>query len=134
MTLDISYSEILDFICDRFHIRPELTMIDDKTIRVLYNRGFLMPGIKVNVRVEEVVDEGVRLSYHCKPPIAFLIQGAVALIQNRIPSNIMQIDTHEKTVQLNLGEIEQLKAAFDYMRLEDLRFGSAEMNLTIASK
>lgn len=128
----ITYSEISFFIEKKFKIRPTFTTVDEKTVEVSYKPYILTPTIVLRLRVEEVRGDMVSISYDCGDAASMLIAGAVAYIEDKIPTGI-EINAPCKRVDVHLRQLKQLNKALEYISLSDISFGkdSAYVSLMI---
>lgn len=134
MTASITYSEAQDLISREFNIRPDLAMADDRTLCVSYNPGLLIPTVKVNVRIEAIKNDSIILSYNCQPAVALIVKGALALLGEKIPHHIIQINTDNKHAVINLRNVKQLESALKYMSLNDIYIEAHRINVDLHVK
>lgn len=134
MTATITYSEAQDLISREFNIRPDFAMIDDRTLCVSYNPGLLIPMVEVKVRIEAIQNDSIILSYNCKPAVAFIVKGALAMLGEKIPHHIIRINTDNKHAVINLQNIEQLESTLKYMSLLDICVEPHKINLDLHIK
>lgn len=134
MTASITYAEVQNFIFKHYNIRPELSMADNRAICLAYSPGSLFPTIKVDVRVESIQGNTILLTYSCAPALALMVQGALALMGDKIPVRILRIDTQTRTIHLFIDKIDQLKTALEYISLQDVSFDAERVNVELAMR
>ncbi len=134
MTATITYSEAQDLISREFNIRPDFTMTDNRTLCVSCNPGLLIPTVKVNVRIEAIQNDSIILSYNCQPAVALIVKGALALLGEKIPHHIIQINTDNKHAVINLRNVKQLESALKYMSLNDIYLEANRINVDLHVK
>ena len=74
------------------------------------------------------------LTYRCIPAVTLLVQGAVKLLGDRVPADIMKIDTQTRSVQVLVDRVEQLKDALKYVKIQDIYFESDKINADLLIK
>ena len=128
MNASVTYHEAQEFILKQFNIKPELSMVDGRTICVAYDPGRLLPTVRVDIHIEAIQENTIILTYRCIPAVVLLVQGAVKLLGDRVPADIMKIDTQARSVQVLVDRVEQLKEAFKYVKIQDIYFESDKIN------
>ena len=108
----------------------EEQMRDGKTLAVRYKPGRILPALEVGLHVDAVHEEEVELSYNCSVAMGLLIAGAVAYLQERIPSGV-DVDTARKYIRVDLGGVEQLKKFVTKMSLTDITFEKEAVNVEL---
>jgi len=134
MNASVTYHEAQEFILKQFNIKPELSMVDGRTICVTYNPGLLLPTVRVDVHIEAIQENTIILTYRCIPAVALLVQGAVKLLGDRVPSKILEIDTQTRSILVFADGVEQLKEALKYVKIQDVYFSSDKINADLHLK
>ena len=109
-------------------------MVDGRTICVSYDPGLLLPTVRVDIHIEAIQENIIILTYRCIPAVAILVQGAVKLLGDRPPADIMKIDTQTRSVQVLVDGVEQLKEVFKYVKIQDIYFESDKINVDLLIK
>lgn len=132
MNAVITYNEISDFIEKEFKIRPKFTTVDEKTFEVSYKPGVFMPTISVKFHIEEMRRDIVCMSYECGMPASLLIAGAIAYLEEKIPSGI-EVNTTDKRVNIYPQRFKQIEKVLEYVALSNITFevNSANVALTM---
>ena len=112
MNIQLTFNEILGYVEEKFHVRPTIDMVDRKTLRIVYKISRLMPAIRVNVHVNSVSKELIRLTYDCSSVINGLPGGVVGFIEKKVPKHQVLIFTEEKQVQVHLDAFKVLEKVF----------------------
>ena len=109
-------------------------MVDGRTICVSYDPGLLLPTVKVDIHIEAIKENTIILTYRCIPAVALLVQGAVKLLGDRVPADIMNIDTQTRSILVYVDGVEQLKEALKYVKVQDVYFTSDKINADLLLK
>ena len=135
MKTSITYHEAQEFILKQFNLKPNLSMVDDRTMRVLYDPGFLLPNVSVDVHIEAIQGNMVLLTYKCdRRSVELIVEGAVALLGERISPKFMKIDTATRSVQVFVDEIDQMKELLKYVIVQDAYFEPDWINVNLLMK
>ena len=134
MKIQLTYDEILGYVEDKFHVRPTVEVVDDQTLSVSYKISRFVPTINVDIHVDSVSEDLIRLSYDCSSIVNGLLSGVVGFIQERIPREQIEFSTDNKKVLVHLDKVEQLKKVLDVVALTDITFysGSIVLNMDLA--
>ena len=133
MNIQVSYNEILDYVEEKFHVSPTVEAVDRKTLRIMYQKNRFMPTISVNVHVDSVSKDLIRLSYDCSSIVNGLLSGVVWRIEDKIPSHQVEVNTGDKQVLVHLDAFEELDKVFALVEPTDITFGNegAELKLLL---
>lgn len=134
MTASITYSEVQGLISKTFKIRPDMSMINERTICVAYKPGFLIPTVKVDICVEAIQNESILLSYHCQSALALMVKGVISLLREKIPAQMIDIDTDKRSIVVHLNEIEQIRSVLSYMSLENIYIDNCNVYIDLQLK
>lgn len=133
MNAVITYNEISDIIEKRLRVRPDFTTIDTNTFKASYKPGFLMPTITIRFHINNLSQDVISLSYECNTATALMISGAVAYLEEKIPSGI-EVNTGQKQIKIYPHRIKQMEKVLEYVTLSNIVFEDNTVNvgLTIA--
>lgn len=131
MKIQLTYDEILGYVEDKFHVRPTIDVVDSKTLRIMYKVSRFLPTISVDIHIDSVSKDLIRLSYDCSSIVNGLLSGVVGFIQERIPREQIELSTDNKKVLVNLDKVEQLKKVLDVVALTDITFYSDSIVLNM---
>lgn len=126
MNISISYSEILNFVEKKFKVRPLLQKKTASALTISYKPTALLPAMSVDIAVDGIDDDVVMLSYDCSKAISLVVSGVVTYLEEKMPAAV-DVDTAARTIKLNLGKIDKLKAVLEYMALTDIAFVENEV-------
>lgn len=131
MNAVITYKEISDFIEKEYKIRPKFTTVDEKTLVVSYKPGVFMPAIAVKFHIEAMRKDVVCISYDCGTAASLMIAGAVAYLEEKIPSGI-EVNTTDKRVNIYPQSVKQLQKALEYVALSNIVFEENSVNVALS--
>lgn len=131
MKIQLTYDEILGYVEDKFHVRPTVEVVDDQTLSVSYKISRFVPTINVDIHVDSVSEDLIRLSYDCSSIVNGLLSGVIGFIQDRIPREQIEISTDNKTVLVHLDKVEQLRKVLDVVVPTDITFYSDSIVLNM---
>lgn len=131
MNAVITYKEISDFIEKEYKIRPKFTTVDEKTFEVSYKPGVFMPAIAVKFHIEAMRKDVVCISYDCGTAASLMIAGAVAYLEEKIPSGI-EVNTTDKRVNIYPLSVKQLQKALGYVALSNIVFEENSVNVALS--
>ena len=130
MNVIIRYNELSELINNMVGIHPEFTTVDEKTFEVSYKPGVFMPTIVIKFHIETVCKDIVCLSYECGIPASLMIAGAVAYLEEKIPSGI-EVNTTDKSVNIYPQRFKQLEKALEYVALSNITFEENSANVVL---
>lgn len=130
MNAVITYKEISDFVESQYKIRPMLNTVDTQTVEISYKPGVFIPAIAIKLRIDEVSDDVVHLSYECGKGVSFVITGAVSYLEQKIPKCI-EVNTTDKRITVYPQHIKELEKALEYVALNNVRFEDNSINLAL---
>ena len=131
MNAVITYKEISDLIEKEYKIRPKFTTVDEKTLEVSYKPGVFMPAIAVKFRIEAMRKDVVCISYDCGTAASLMIAGAVAYLEEKIPSGI-EVNTTDKRINVYPLRFKQLEKALEYLALSNIVFEENSVNVALS--
>ncbi len=131
MNAIITYNEISDFIKRTLKIRPMFTAVDEKTVEVSYNPSVFILEIAVKFHIEAMRKDVVCMSYDCGTAASLMIAGAVAYLEEKIPSGL-EVNTTDKRVNIYPQRFKQLEKVLEYVALSDIAFEENAVNITLS--
>jgi hypothetical protein len=126
----ITYKEISDFIERQYKIRPMFNTVDTQTVEVSYKPGAFIPAIVIKLKVDEISDDIVQLSYDCGKGASFVITGAVAYLEQKIPK-VIEVNTADKHITVYLQQIKELEKVLEYVALNTVKFEGNSINFAL---
>lgn len=130
MNAVITYNEISSFVEKQYKIRPVLNTIDSQTVEVSYKPGALLPSIGVKLRIDDVVDDTVHLSYDCGAAASLMIAGIVAYLEQKLPNGI-EVNTTDKRIVVSPQKFKELEKVLEHVALNTIRFEDDSVNLAL---
>lgn len=130
MNAVITYNEISSFVEKQYKIRPVLNTIDSQTVEVRYKPGALLPSIGVKLRIDDVVDDIVHLSYDCGAATSLMIAGIVAYLEQKLPNGI-EVNTTDKRIVVSPQKFKELEKVLEHVALNTIRFEDDSVNLAL---
>ncbi|MBR5847597.1 MAG: hypothetical protein IKY72_07365 [Bacteroidaceae bacterium] len=127
MNIQLTFNEILGYVENKFHIRPTIDVVDRKTLRIMYKISRLMPAISVNVHVDSVSKELIRLTYDCSSIINCLLKGLI-----KIPRHQVEVHTNEHQVLVHLDTFEELVKVLAVVEPTDITFSNNAVNIMLS--
>lgn len=127
MKITVRYNEIADFVEKKLKVRLNFVYIDEKSFEINYKPGFL-PSVGVSLRVEDIEDNVLKLSYDCNKAASLIIVGAVAYLEKNIPDAV-KVDTSNKSVIVDLQGFEKLEKTLKFLSLEVVYFDLEALNV-----
>jgi len=131
MNAVITYKEISDFIEKEFKIRPKFTAVDEKTFEASYKPGVFMPAIVVKFHIEAMRKDVVCMSYDCGTAASLMIAGAVAYLEEKIPSGI-EVNATDKRVNIYPQRFKQVEKVLEYVALSNVAFEENAVHVTLS--
>lgn len=124
MKATLSFNEIRDIISKKTNNKVQLdfSYVNNSTIKVSYKPVAFLPTVGINVRIEEVDNSQIILSYSANNAIDMVIRGLATFLDNHIPREIILLNTDTQKVLVNLGKIEQLQKPLEMVEIIDVYF------------
>lgn len=124
MKATLSFNEIKDIISKKTNNKVQLdfSYVNNSTIKVSYKPVAFLPAIGINVKIEEVGNSQIILSYSANNAIDMVIRGLAAFLDNHIPKEIIELDASIQCVCINLDKIEQLQKPLEMIELKQISF------------
>lgn len=134
MNVQLTFNEILGYVENKFHIRPTIDVVDRKSLRIMYKISRLMPAISVNVHVDSISKELIRLTYDCSSIINCLLKGLIRLVEEKIPRHQVEVLTNEHQVLVHLDTFEELVKVLAVVEPTDITFSNNAVNVMLSLK
>ena len=90
-----------------------------------------MPAIAVKFHIEAMRKDVVCISYDCGTAASLMIAGAVAYLEEKIPSGI-EVNTTDKRVNIYPQSVKQLEKALEYLALSNIVFEENSVNVALS--
>lgn len=119
MKLTVAYKEIENKVKELTKVSLSLSRENDKTLNIKYSSGImLLPSIEISLIITAIYSNKIELTYNCKP----LMEIAVEKLLPKLISNLQKgvIEIENKTIKIDLEEIEQAKKVLKFLSLSDI--------------
>lgn len=119
MKLTVAYKEIENKVKEITKVSLSLSRENDKTLNIKYSSGImLLPSIEISLIITAIYSNKIELTYNCKP----LMEIAVEKLLPKLISNLQKgvIEIENKTIKIDLEEIEQAKKVLKFLSLSDI--------------
>ena len=90
-----------------------------------------LPKVKATLRVEEINNGFIALSYYCNMAVPMLVGPVVNILSEKIPAGI-EIDADNKRVKIHLLQIEKLNSAMEFVTLRNVVFANDAVNIELS--
>lgn len=130
MQIKLDFQELVDFIENKYKIKIDLVGVDEKTLAVGY-KPMILPKVKATLRVEEINNDFIALSYDCNMAVPMLVGPVVNIMSEKIPAGI-EIDADNKRVKIHLLQIEKLNIAMEFVTLRNVVFANDAVNIELS--
>ena len=128
MEIKLSYQEISNIIEKYVGYPLSLSYVGPQTVHVRYKI------IGIDLTVEDVEESNVDIEYNGIVGIPQIVRGAILMVKNRPIGKLIE-PLDDKRVRLCLRENEKVRAIFDHVNLESIRFDElcAFVNVSVKS-
>lgn len=119
MKLTVAYKEIENKVKELTKVSLSLSRENDKTLNIKYSSGImLLPSIEISLIITAIYSNKIELTYNCKP----LMEIAVEKLLPKLISNLQKgvIEIENKTIKIDLEEIEQAKKVLKFLSLSNI--------------
>lgn len=137
MLIFISFEEMHDYIAEHFDKNLSFSCVNDKELRITFTQRLLFTDVHVNVdvHIDDVKKDEVKLSYKCGIGIDKVVSAALSVIQKKVPElqKGVYFGSH-RDIDVKLNEIEKAKPVIENVDLKDISVKSNGLQLVIALK
>lgn len=99
-----------------------------------YKPVAFLPAVGINVRIEEVGNSQIILSYSANNAIDMMIRGLASFLDSNIPKDIVVLDTAAHLAVIYLDKIEQLQKPLEMIELKQISFEKENVRAEIILK
>ena len=121
MKASISFPEIQQLLQEKAQQTIGLSFVDPKTVKVTYplDLGFIKKNISADLIIKELTGSDLLLQLSAGFGSDTLLTTVLSLVKGKIPEGLIEKrpDSH---LLLHLGEIEQMKAVFEKVDVNDI--------------
>ena len=119
MKLTVAYKEIENKVKELTKVSLSLSRENDKTLNVKYSSGvMLLPSIEISLIITAIYSNKIELTYNCKPLMEIAVEKLLPKLISNLPKGVIEIEN--KTIKIDLEEIEQAKKVLKFLSLSDI--------------
>ena len=119
MKLSITYKEIENKVKDLTKVSLSLSRENDKTLNVKYSSGIMfLPNLEISLIITAIYSNKIELTYSCKPLMEIAVEKLLPKLISNLPKGVIEIEN--KTIKVDLEEIEQAKKVLKFLSLSDI--------------
>ena len=124
MEITATYKELNAYVAEKFHQPISVAFGSENEIKVSYTKRILFKDMSINiaVRIEEVKEDSLLVSYDGPLGLDMIIAGALSFFTGQFPelsAGIHPEDGHR--IRINLYEIEKAKPVVENIALRAIR-------------
>lgn len=119
MKLTVAYKEIENKVKEITKVSLSLSRENDKTLNIKYSSGImLLPSIEISLIITAIYSNKIELTYNCKPLMEIAVEKLLPKLISNLPKGVIEIEN--KTIKVDLEEIEQAKKVLKFLSLSDI--------------
>lgn len=119
MKLSVTYKEIENKVKEITKVSLSLSRENDKTLNIKYSSGImLLPSIEISLIITAIYSNKIELTYNCKPLMEIAVEKLLPKLISNLPKGVIEIEN--KTIKIDLEEIEQAKKVLKFLSLSDI--------------
>ena len=119
MKLIVAYKEIENKVKEITKVSLSLSRENDKTLNIKYSSGImLLPSIEISLIITAIYSNKIELTYSCKPLMEIAVEKLLPKLISNLPKGVIEIEN--KTIKIDLEEIEQAKKVLKFLSLSDI--------------
>lgn len=119
MKLSITYKEIENKVKDLEKVSLSLSKESANTLKIKYSSGVvLLPNVEISLIITAVYSDKVVFTYSCKPLMEIAVEKLLPKLISNLPKGVIEIEN--KTIKVDLEEIEQAKKVLKFLSLSDI--------------
>lgn len=128
MKLSVTYKEIENKVKELTKVSLSLSRENDKTLNVKYSSGImLLPSIEISLIITAIYSNKVELTYSCKPLMEIAVEKLLPKLISNLPKGVIEIEN--KTIKVDLEEIEQAKKVLKFLSLSDILINNETIDI-----
>lgn len=128
MKLSITYKKIENKVKDLTKVSLSLSRENDKTLNVKYSSGImLLPNIEISLIITAIYSNKIELTYSCKPLMEIAVEKLLPKLISNLPKGVIEIEN--KTIKVDLEEIEQAKKVLKFLSLSDILINNGTIDI-----
>lgn len=119
MKLSITYKEIENKVKELTKVSLSLSKVNENTLNVKYSSGMMfLPNIEISLIITAIYSNKIELTYNCKPLMEIAVEKLLPKLISNLPKGVIEIEN--KTIKIDLEEIEQAKKVLKFLSLSDI--------------
>ncbi|MEE1142036.1 MAG: hypothetical protein U0L22_00190 [Bacteroidales bacterium] len=119
MKLTVAYKEIENKVKEITKVSLSLSRENNKTLNIKYSSGMMfLPSIEISLIITAIYSNKIELTYSCKPLMEIAVEKLLPKLISNLPKGVIEIEN--KTIKVNLEEIEQAKKVLKFLSLSDI--------------
>lgn len=119
MKLTVAYKEIENKVKEITKVSLSLSRENNKTLNIKYSSGImLLPSIEISLIITAIYSNKIELTYNCKPLMEIAVEKLLPKLISNLPKGVIEIEN--KTIKIDLEEIEQAKKVLKFLSLSDI--------------
>jgi hypothetical protein len=105
-----------------------LSRENDKTLNVKYSSGImLLPNLEISLIITAIYSNKIELTYSCKPLMEIAVEKLLPKLISNLPKGVIEIEN--KTIKVDLEEIEQAKKVLKFLSLSDILINNETIDI-----
>ncbi len=119
MKISVTYKEIENKVKDLTKVSLSLSKVNENTLNVKYSSGMmLLPNLEISLIITAIYSNKIELTYSCKPLMEIAVSKMLPKLISNLPKGVIEIEN--KTIKVDLEEIEQAKKVLKFLSLSDI--------------
>jgi hypothetical protein len=128
MKLSVTYKEIENKVKELTKVSLSLSRENDKTLNVKYSSGImLLPNLEISLIITAIYSNKIELTYSCKPLMEIAVSKLLPKLISNLPKGVIEIEN--KTIKVDLEEIEQAKKVLKFLSLSDILINNETIDI-----
>jgi hypothetical protein len=128
MKLSVTYKEIENKVKELTKVSLSLSRENDKTLNVKYSSGImLLPNLEISLIITAIYSNKIELTYSCKPLMEIAVEKLLPKLISNLPKGVIEIEN--KTIKVDLEEIEQAKKVLKFLSLSDILINNETIDI-----
>lgn len=137
MEVKINYTELQDYILNKFGKKVEVSYANFSTITVSTKVSVLgfSKNIGIDLAIEKIENSVLYVSYGGKMGIELLVSPAISFLKHLVPEKAGFVEeTAGHKLAINLAMLDELKNVLDKVELREIRFDETSINVVAKLK
>jgi hypothetical protein len=113
------YVSLENKVKDLTKVSLSLSKVNENTLNVKYSSGMMfLPNIEISLIITAIYSNKIELTYSCKPLMEIAVEKLLPKLISNLPKGVIEIEN--KTIKVDLEEIEQAKKVLKFLSLSDI--------------